>query len=172
LGFPTKTLVPALNLGLKGVLKQAIVVCLVSPFLPYLTFDGVRRKRLKRGLQINRESNQKHSPFSFHTSRAGQIHTGLHNPWNFWSGLNKTHLLLNQLCTDSGTEFQPSGRTGLEYLVEHRSKEVRCTVPAHTNVISDFFILAVGETLWGTATFNGLIWTHGRQINKLGVLAT
>ena len=163
---------PTLNLGLKSVLKQAIVVSLVSPFLPYLTFDGVGRNRLKKGLQINRESNQKHSPFSFHSSRAGQIHAGLHNPWNFWSRLNKMQMLLNQLWTDRGTEFYTSGRTGLEYLVEHRSKELQCTVSAHTIAISDFFIITVGETLRGIATCNGLICTNGLQINEHGVLAT
>jgi len=148
--------VPALNLGLKSVLREAIFVCLVSPFLTYLTFDGVRQNRLKKGLQINRESNQKHSPFSFHSSRAGQIHAGLYNPWNFWSRLNRMQMLLNQLWTDGGTEFHTSGWTGLEYLVEHRSKEVQCTAPAHTNAILDFFILTVGETPRWTATFNGL----------------
>ena len=131
---------PALNLGLETGFPDNYRRFL-SPFLPYLTLDGVRLNQLKKRLQINLESNRKQRPFSFHSYRAGQIHTVLYNPWNIWSRLNEMQVLLKQLRTDRGTEFYTSGRTGFESLVEHRSKELQCTVLAHTTAMSDFFFI-------------------------------
>jgi hypothetical protein len=99
-----------------------------------------KTKPAKKGVADKSGVESEAQSFSLHSSRAGQIRAGLYNPRNFWSRLDKVQLLLNQLLPDSGTAFRTSGRTGLEYLVEYRSKELQCTVYLRTRMLYRIFL--------------------------------